>query len=83
LFGVDKPIILAQTEGEVVIVKPPGMPAQADETGDLDALTWASREVGKPLHLIHRLDRPVGGIMVFAKPPRKPLHGAAASKKGP
>jgi len=43
------------------------MPTQADETGDLDLLTWAKREFGYPLHLVHRIDRPVGGIVLFAK----------------
>jgi 23S rRNA pseudouridine1911/1915/1917 synthase len=79
---VDKPIILAETAGEVVIVKPPGMPAQGDETGDLDALTWAAREVGRPLHLVHRLDRPVGGLMVFAKTPQKAAEWTRRFQKG-
>ncbi len=59
----------------LVVVKPPMMPVQADESGDEDLLTLLKREIkeqyGKPgnvyLGLVHRLDRPVGGVMVFAK----------------
>lgn len=58
------------------------MPAQGDETGDLDALTWAAREVGRPLHLVHRLDRPVGGLMVFAKTPQKAAEWTRRFQKG-
>ena len=56
-------------------VKPVGVPAQADETGDPDMLSMLKEylkvKYGKPgeayLGLVHRLDRPTGGIMVFAK----------------
>ena len=56
-------------------VKPCNMPVQADASGDVDMLTALKRYVGvkfdKPgnvyLGLVHRLDRPVGGVMVFAR----------------
>ena len=56
-------------------VKPPNMPVQGDSSGDLDMLTWLKGWVKetyqKPgnvfLGLVHRLDRPVGGVMVFAR----------------
>lgn len=59
----------------LVAVKPPNMPAQADSSGSMDMLTLMRRFVketfGKPgevyLGLVHRLDRPVGGLMVFAR----------------
>ena len=51
------------------------MPVQADRSGDMDLLTALKKYVGerynKPgavyLGLVHRLDRPVGGVMVFAR----------------
>ncbi len=67
LQKVDKPFIVAQTEQEVIVCKPAGMPAQRDASGDLDVLTWARRMLGLPLHLVHRLDRPVGGLLLLAK----------------
>lgn len=59
----------------LVAVKPPNMLSQADATGDTDILTllkaYLKAEYQKPgnvyLGLVHRLDRPVGGLMVFAR----------------
>jgi 23S rRNA pseudouridine1911/1915/1917 synthase len=59
----------------LVAVKPPNMPSQADASGDMDALTelkgYIGIKYGKPgnvyLGLVHRLDRPAGGVMVFAR----------------
>lgn len=59
----------------LVVVKPPNMPVQADSSGALDLLTYLKQDLklryNKPgnvfLGLVHRLDRPVGGAMVFAK----------------
>jgi 23S rRNA pseudouridine1911/1915/1917 synthase len=59
----------------LIVVKPPNMPTQADDSLDLDVLTALKEDIkirfAKPgsvyLGLVHRLDRPVGGIMVFAK----------------
>ena len=59
----------------IVVEKPANIPSQGDKTGDLDMLTiikaYLKEKYNKPgnvyLGLVHRLDRPVGGIMVFAK----------------
>jgi 23S rRNA pseudouridine1911/1915/1917 synthase len=59
----------------LAVEKPPNMPAQADESGDMDLLSACKRYVAekfqKPgeayLGLVHRLDRPAGGAMVFAR----------------
>ena len=59
----------------LVVVKPAGVLSQADRTGDDDLLTQGKRyikqEFSKPgrvfLGLVHRLDRPVSGVMVFAR----------------
>ena len=57
------------------VVKPCNMPVQQDESQDEDLLTvckaYIKEKYQKPgnvyLGLVHRLDRPVGGCMVFAK----------------
>ena len=57
------------------VVKPPNLPAQGDLSGDQDLFAllkkYVQRKYNKPgnvyLGLVHRLDRPVGGAMVFAK----------------
>lgn len=59
----------------IVVEKPVNIPVQEDRTGDKDLLTLLKEDVkqryDKPgnvfLGLVHRLDRPVGGVMVFAK----------------
>ncbi len=58
----------------LVAVKPAGMPSQRDRSGDLAMITavgeYLKKDSGKPyVGLIHRLDRPVSGVMVFAKTP--------------
>ena len=59
----------------IVVEKPVNVPSQGDKTGDVDMLTiikdYIKNKYNKPgnvyLGLVHRLDRPVGGVMVFAK----------------
>lgn len=59
----------------IVVEKPVNIPSQEDKTGDIDMLTlikqYIKEKYNKPgdvyLGLVHRLDRPVGGVMVFAK----------------
>lgn len=59
----------------IVVEKPVNIPSQGDKTGDVDMLTiikeYLKEKYNKPgnvyLGLVHRLDRPVGGVMVFAK----------------
>ena len=59
----------------LVIEKPINIPVQKDNTNDIDLITmlkdYRKKNENKPseayLGLVHRLDRPVGGIMVFAK----------------
>ena len=59
----------------LVVEKPVNMPVCEDESNDLDFLnllkSYLKEKYQKPgnvyLGLVHRLDRPVGGVMVFAK----------------
>ncbi len=59
----------------LVVEKPQNVLVQADNTNDLDLLTslkkFIKEKYNKPgevyLGLVHRLDRPVGGVMVFAR----------------
>ncbi len=67
--------ILYEDNHIIVVVKPAGIPVQQDKTSDLDMLTiikaYLKEKYNKPgnvyLGLVHRLDRMVGGVMVFAK----------------
>lgn len=59
----------------LVVEKPANMPAQPDSSGDPDLLTllkdYIKRKYDKPgnvfLGLVHRIDRPASGLMVFAR----------------
>ncbi len=67
--------VLYEDNHIIVVVKPVNIPSQGDKTGDEDMLTiikkYLKEKYNKPgdvyLGLIHRLDRPTGGVMVFAK----------------
>lgn len=67
--------VLYEDNHVLVVVKPVNMPTQEDESHDPDLLSVLKAGVkvryGKPgnvfLGLVHRLDRPVGGAMVFAR----------------
>lgn len=59
----------------LVVEKPVNIPVQEDSSKDIDMITilkkYRKEKENKPndayIGLVHRLDRPVGGIMVFAK----------------
>ena len=53
-----------------VCVKPAGMLSQSDEKGGKGLKELLEEQIGKPVHLIHRLDRPVSGLIVFALNPK-------------
>ena len=67
--------ILFEDNHLLVVSKPMNVPVQGDESGDIDLLTMLKQylveKYNKPgdafLGLVHRLDRPTGGVMVFAK----------------
>ena len=64
--------ILYISKNFVIVNKPSGIPSQADSSGDDDALTLTERMlkaecVPEKLFLVHRLDRVVGGVIVFAR----------------
>ena len=67
--------VLYEDNHLLVTEKPYGVPSQADETGDADMLSIAKdyikQKYNKPgevyLGLVHRLDRPTSGVMVFAR----------------
>ena len=73
----------------LVVEKPVNMPVQADASGDPDLLSEAKdyikQKYNKPgevyLGLVHRLDRPVGGVMVFARTSKAAARLTDAIKK--
>ncbi|MBP6722388.1 MAG: RNA pseudouridine synthase, partial [Bacteroidia bacterium] len=69
------PTVVYEDNHLIAIVKPFGMPSQSDDSGDLAANEWVMAYIRekyqKPgnvyVGLLHRLDRPAGGLMLMAK----------------
>lgn len=69
--------ILYEDSQILVCIKPSGVPSQSDKTADFDMVNRLKNYLyekgdckGQPyIGVVHRLDRPVSGIMVFAKTP--------------
>lgn len=67
--------VLYEDNHIIVVEKKPNILSQSDITGDIDLLTmvkeYVKEKYNKPgnvyIGLVHRLDRPVGGVMVFAR----------------
>ena len=67
--------VIYESNHVIVVEKPANIPSQADKTGDIDMLQLVKDYLKEKYHkpgnvyigLVHRLDRPVGGIMCFAK----------------
>lgn len=67
--------ILYEDNHIIVVVKPFNVPSQSDITGDIDMLTLIKQYLIAKYNktgdayvgLVQRLDRPTGGVMVFAK----------------
>lgn len=59
----------------IVVIKPQNIPTQPDSSGDKDLLSlikeYVKEKYKKPgeafIALVHRLDRPTGGVVVFAR----------------
>lgn len=60
-------LILYKNNQLIAFNKPAGIPVQADQTGDKSMLELGEIYSKSRLHLIHRIDRPVSGIVLFAK----------------
>ena len=67
--------VLYEDNHIIIVNKAPGEIVQGDKTGDIPlsetVKEWIKNKYSKPgnvfLGVAHRLDRPVGGVVVFAK----------------
>ena len=83
--------VLYEDNHILCVEKPVNVPVQEDDSHDADLLSmckqYLKEKYNKPgnvyLGLVHRLDRPVGGVMVFAKTSKAAsrLSEAVRSKK--
>ena len=74
-FEMEKLNVIYEDNHIIVVQKIPNIPSQQDKSGDIDMLTLVKAYIKEKYHkpgevylgLVHRLDRPVGGVMVFAR----------------
>ena len=67
--------VLYEDNHLIAAIKPHMVPSQADSSGSMDMLStvkeYVKQKYNKPgnvyIGLVHRLDRPAGGVMVFAR----------------
>ena len=74
--------IVYKSKNAVIVNKPVGIPSQSDSSGDRDMLSLLRDELKSlserdDVYLIHRLDRVVGGLLVFAR--NKPASAALSA----
>ncbi len=87
---MEEPIIIYEDNHIIVVLKPQNVPCCEDESKDLDLLTMIKEYIKvrdeKPgncyIGLVHRLDRPTGGVMVFAKTSKAAARLSAQMKDG-
>ena len=73
--GIEQPQVLYEDNHLLALFKPAGLLVQGDSTGDPTLLEMARKYIAqkynKPgrvyIGLVHRLDRPVAGVVLFAR----------------
>lgn len=73
--SADRPQVLFEDNHLLALFKPAGLLVQGDRTGDPTLLEMAREYIAEKYHkpgrvyigLVHRLDRPVAGVVIFAR----------------
>ena len=81
--------VLYEDNHIIVVMKPANVPVCEDSSGDLDLLSMVKHYLEEKYNknnafvgLVHRLDRPVGGVMVFAKTSKAASRSSDQIRKG-
>lgn len=59
--------VVANNHQFIAFNKPAGIPSQPDRTGDFSLLNLGEMYAQRQLFLVHRLDRPASGLVIFGK----------------
>ncbi len=62
--------VLYEDDAVLCCVKPAGVLSQSASEKEADLVRLLQAQTGGEIYPVHRLDRPVGGVMVFAKTPQ-------------
>lgn len=66
--GTPEPVVHLVDEHVIVVDKPAGLAsAPTPESDRTDLVAWLAERFGPKIHVIHRLDRPTSGLLVFAR----------------
>ncbi len=84
-----EPRVVYEDNHLLALVKPHGMPTQPDKSGDLCLLDWGKQYLKDRYHkpgdvflgLLHRLDRPTGGLVLFARTSKAASRMSAAFRE--
>ena len=74
--------ILFENPQILVCVKPAGILSQADSRGGESMVSLLGAHTGAAVYPIHRLDKPVGGVMAYAKTERAAAFLSRAVQEG-
>ncbi|MBE6585961.1 MAG: hypothetical protein E7645_05465, partial [Ruminococcaceae bacterium] len=64
--SIREPVILYEDKHLLLVSKPQGMPSQPDPSGQMSLLDYLAHKYPN-VCIVHRLDTPTGGVMIFAK----------------
>jgi len=69
LYSVEKPAyrIIYKDDWLLAASKEAGIPSQHDKSGDPALIEMLEKECGGPLFVVHRIDRPASGLVLFAR----------------
>lgn len=74
--------ILYETDGFAVCLKPRNVLSQAGKPGDQSMLDLLKEQLGGEIYPVHRLDRQVGGVMVYARTQKAAAELSRAIQQG-
>ena len=74
--------VLRETRGWLVAVKPAGIASEPEPTGEADMTALLREQTGAPVFPVHRLDKPTGGLLVYAKTPERRQNSESRSQRG-
>ena len=60
-------LVLYKNNQLIAFNKPPGLPVQEDKTGDKSLVALAEIYCKGSVQLVHRIDRPASGVVLFAR----------------
>lgn len=74
--------ILYENQAFAVCIKPRNVLSQAGKPGETSMIDLLSAQLGSDIYPVHRLDRQVGGVMIYAKTPEAAAYFSREIQQG-